>query len=308
VVVHVACFEVESGNVVGGLFRPYRLLQPCPLRPLRTPTATPPDVERSLVPVAHDYHVHSNYSDGTQMPRMLDAAADAGLRAVGFADHCNVADREELMREKRAYGINLDETYPLRREAIELLRDRYDDLRVFDAVELDYAPRDEAEIAAFLDAADFDYAIGSVHRVAGTNVQSSAPFADASAAERRRAVDDYYEALADLVASELFAVAAHLDLPERTPELRGYATEDHYEMVADAFRHSRTVPELNAGRVLRDYGRFHPAPDFREVLLERGVEFVAGSDSHVPEEIPNRKAELEGYFAGRDAKPVRLFE
>ncbi|UPV74666.1 PHP domain-containing protein [Halorussus limi] len=257
--------------------------------------------------VVHDYHVHSNYSDGTQMPRMLAAAEEAGLRAVGFADHCNVSDRESLRTGKREYGINLDRTYPLRREAIESLRDQYD-LRVFDAVELDYDPQDESEIAAFLDEADFDYAIGSVHRVEGTNVQRSAPFADLSERERRAFVDDYYERLADLVESELFAIAAHVDLPERTPELRGYTTPDHHEMLADALGRSRTVPEINAGRALRDYGEFHPEPEFWAALRERGVEFVAGSDSHEPDEIHQRKRALDEHFAEREAEPIRLFD
>ena len=257
--------------------------------------------------VVHDYHVHSNYSDGTVMPRMVAAAADAGLRGIGFADHCNVAEREALVREKREYGINLDRTYPLRRTGIEQLREQYD-LRIFDAVELDYAPRDESEIAAFLDEADFDYAIGSVHRVEGKNIQSSAPFADATEAERRDVVDDYYETLVDLVESELFEIAAHVDLVERTPELRGYTTADHHAMVADAFARSRTVPELNAGRVERDYGEFHPAADFRAVLRERGVQFVAGSDSHVPDEVRTRKEALDDHFERAGTEPIRLFE
>ncbi|WP_135852855.1 PHP domain-containing protein [Halorussus salinus] len=257
--------------------------------------------------VVHDYHVHSNYSDGTQMPRMLAAAEEAGLRAIGFADHCNVSERGRFQTQKREYGINLDRTYPLRREAIESLRDRYD-LRVFDAVEMDYDPRDEADIADFLDEADFDYAVGSVHRVEGTNVQRSAPFTDLSERERRGVVDDYYERLADLVDSELFAIAAHVDLPERTPELRGYTTPDHHAMLADALATSRTVPELNAGRVRREYGQFHPAPDLRAALRERGVEFVAGTDAHDPDEIPARKRELDEYFAAREADPLVLFE
>jgi histidinol-phosphatase (PHP family) len=259
------------------------------------------------VSVVHDYHVHSNYSDGTMMPRMVAAAADAGLQGIGFADHCNVAEREELMREKREYGINLDQTYPLRRKAIESLREE-SDLRIFDAVELDYAPRDQSAIAGFLDEADFDYAIGSVHRVNGRNVQSSAPFANASEAERREVVDDYYETLAELVESELFEIAAHVDLVERTPELRGYTTADHHAMVADAFRRSRTVPELNAGRVERDYGEFHPAADFRAALRERGVAFVAGSDSHAPDEVGSRKETLDDHFEQAGVESLRLFD
>jgi len=259
------------------------------------------------VSVTHDYHVHSNYSDGSGMPLMVAAAADADLSALGFADHCNVSERDRLVRAKREYGFNLDRTYPLRREGIDLLRERVD-LRVYDAVELDYAPRDEDDIATFLDEAGFDYAIGSVHRVGDANLQSSRPFEDHSASERRAVVDDYYERLADLIESELFEIAAHVDLVERTPELRGYTTDDHRAMVADAFARSRTVPELNAGRVLDDYGEFHPEPAFRETLAERGVEFVAGSDSHAPGELRDRIPALREAFESGGAEPVALFD
>jgi histidinol-phosphatase (PHP family) len=95
---------------------------------------------------------------------------------------------------------------------------------------------------------------------------------------------------------------------ERTPELRGYTTADHHAMVADAFRRSRTVPELNAGRVERDYGEFHPAPDFRAALRERGVAFVAGSDSHAPDEVRNRTETLDDHFEQAGVEPLRLFE
>ncbi|WP_162224407.1 PHP domain-containing protein [Halorussus amylolyticus] len=263
------------------------------------------DAPRSDAAVAHDYHVHSNYSDGTAMPRMVRAAADAGLDAVGFADHCNVSERDRMIRAKYEYGMTLDRTYPLRREGIESLRERYD-LEIYDAVELDYAPDDEAEIRAFLADSGFDYAIGSVHRVEGENVQSHSTFADRSESERRRIVDDYYDALADLVESELFEIAAHADLIERTPDLRGYTTSDHYELIADAFSRSRTVPELNAGRALGDYGAFHPASDFREALADRGVEFVAGSDSHAPDELRDRIPAIEEAFDSWGLDPAKL--
>ena len=256
--------------------------------------------------VTHDYHVHSNYSDGTQMPRMLAAAEDAGLDAVGFADHCNVSERDWLRRGKREHGINLDRTYDLRRGAIESLRERYD-LEIYDAVELDYDPRDEVAIEAFLAEADFDYAIGSVHRVDGTNVQRGDPFEEMSERDRRTFVDDYYDRLVSLVESELFEIAAHADLVQRTPALRGFATDDHYEMAAAAFARSRTVPELNAGRALREsYGEFHPEPAFAERLRERGVAFVAGSDSHAPGELTERVDALGRAFDEWETEPIRL--
>lgn len=253
----------------------------------------------------HDYHVHSNYSDGRPLPFMLAAAEEAGLDAVGFADHCNVSDREAMIRTKHEYGFALDSTYERRREAIESLSER-SDLAIYDAVEVDYDPADESEIRDFLATAEFDYAIGSVHFVDDVSVQASTHFADRSDDERASVVDRYYGKLVSLIDSELFEIAAHLDLPERTPELRGFTADDHYAAVADALAESTTVPELNAGRALGDYGDFHPATDFFEYLRERDIPFVPGTDSHRPAELADRLPVLSSAFDDAGLEPTRL--
>ncbi|MFB6172261.1 MAG: PHP domain-containing protein [Haloarculaceae archaeon] len=253
----------------------------------------------------YDYHAHSTYSDGSFMWSMLRAAEDAGLDGLGFADHCNVSDRESLAFRKRALGFNLDLTYERRREAIEGMRDRFD-MRVFDAVELDYDPRDEAAIRSFLDGAGFDYAVGSVHHLDGTNVHIEPYFAEKSEAERRDLVATYFDDLVALAESELFEIAAHVDLVERNPALRGYASEDQYRRAAEAFADSRTVPELNAGRVLGEYGRFHPAPRFLELLREHGVDVVVGADAHEPDELRDRHRRIESYLDEAGLETVEL--
>ncbi|MEF8878629.1 MAG: PHP domain-containing protein, partial [Haloarculaceae archaeon] len=163
-----------------------------------------------------DYHVHSNYSDGSFIWSMCRAAEEAGLEAVGIADHCNVSPDERRADRKKAMGFNLDLTYERRREGIENVREHFD-LRVFDAVEMDYDPDDEGSIETFLEEAGFDYAVGSVHVLDGMNVHVESYFADKSEAERRDLVDRYFEKLVALAESELFEVAAHPDLLERNP-------------------------------------------------------------------------------------------
>ncbi|MFB6131229.1 MAG: PHP domain-containing protein [Salinigranum sp.] len=255
----------------------------------------------------YDYHVHSNYSDGRQLERMVEAAADAGLDGVGFADHCNVSEREDVRREKYRLGFNLDRTYERRRRAIDSLAERRD-LRIFDAVEMDYDPREEALVGEFLSAAAFDYAIGSVHYLEGVNVHDVPHFGEKSEDEREALVEEYFEHLRALVDSELFDVAAHVDVIERNPALRGFATRDHYERVAEAFARSRTVPEVNAGRIHDEYAEFHPASAFTDVLLDRGIEFTVGSDAHAPDEVRERTPELEAAFERRGIDPVHVVE
>ncbi len=254
-----------------------------------------------------DFHAHTTYSDGSFLDWMVGAAADAGLSGIGLADHCNVSDRPAMRAHKLRYGYNLDLTYERRREAIETARGETD-VEIYDAVEVDYHPTDQADIADFLAEAGFDYAIGSVHEVDGVNVHFPEPFRDRSGGERRAAVDGYFEDLAALVRSELFEIAAHPDIVERNEALRGIAGEDHYRRLAAAFADSRTVPEINAGRVTADYGRFHPCEAFLDVLAEYDVRVTVGTDAHAPQEVRDRVPLLREQLADRGLDPVSPFD
>jgi len=255
--------------------------------------------------MVHDYHAHSTYSDGSFLWSMCRAAAEAGLDGIGFADHCNVSERDRPQFQKRTLGFNLDVTHERRREAIEGLRNRFD-IRVFDGVEVDYDTRDEAAIESFLDGTPFEYAIGSVHHLEGMNIHVEPYFADKTDAERERLVDEYFTELVALAETELFEVAAHVDLVERNPALRGYATTEQYERAAAAFAESRTIPELNAGRVLGEYGRFHPAPEFLEILEDHDVPVVVSSDAHEPDELGPRHERMEEYVANWGLETTEL--
>jgi histidinol-phosphatase (PHP family) len=234
---------------------------------------------------------------------MVRAARDAGLDGVGFADHCNASKREQQQRRKFRMGFNLDATYSRRRQAIQQLRSEHD-ISIYEAVEMDYDPRDEAAVATFLDEAEFDYAIGSVHYVDGVHVQDESHFRAKSDAERAALVDQYVDKLVALLDSELFEIAAHVDLFERNEAFRGMATDAHYHRILDALESSRTIPELNAGRRLRAYGEYHPRPAFREFLEDNGVAFTIGSDAHSPQELRDRAALFESFeFANG---PVRI--
>lgn len=249
----------------------------------------------------HDYHVHSTYSDGSDMAEMVEAAAEAGLDGVGFTDHANVSTDEPGTSLPHDFA----ETYGERRADIRELRDRFD-VRIFDGIELDYRPKDEERIESFLDEAGFEYAIGSVHHVGLREVMSPAEFEDDSETDRAEFVDQYFETVTELIDSELYDIVGHVDVIERNPHLRDLATEEHYRDVAEALTESRSVPELNAGRVFRGYSEIHPHPEFLDVLTEHGVEFVTGTDAHTPMQLRDRSEYLASFADERNVETRRL--
>jgi histidinol-phosphatase (PHP family) len=251
----------------------------------------------------YDFHAHTNYSDGSFLPGMVRAAESVGLEGIGFTDHCSVGDRIAVAESRRRYGFNLDLTYERRRDAIEQVREETD-IAVYDGVEMDYDPRDEPEIMALLKEANFEYAIGSVHAVRDQNVQLPSNFEELSERDRDAVVERYVDALIALVESELFDVAAHLDLVERTAPLRDRTTQVQYDRIAQAFADSRTIPEINAGRATRELELVHPSEGLLEALREYEVPVTVGTDAHDPDEIAPRVTFLEEYLANHDLEPV----
>lgn len=253
----------------------------------------------------YDLHAHTRFSDGSKMEDMVSAAETAGCDGIGLTDHCILADDDFGRRAE----YDLVNTYEQRRERIEAVRETTD-IRVFDAVEISYVPGTAEEIRSFLNVAGFDYSIGAVHFAGEHDYTSSSSYANDSESAIRVAVDEYYDTLVDMIESDLFDIVAHLDLPERHDVLRGATTPDHYRAVADAVAESRSIPEVNAGRVFRSLGRVHPNPELLDTFTDRQIEFVFGTDSHTPDEIRRRVPYLRELF-GNDPElsicPLRTF-
>lgn len=246
-----------------------------------------------------DIHTHTTYSDGSDLDAMITAAEQAGLSALGLTDHC-IVNEDDFGRRVR---YDLVETYQQRRKDINTARDTTD-LRLYDAAEVSYVEGNESQIASFLDTADFAYAIGSVHFADQYNYTSGTQYATASATQCRRAVERYYDAVVALIESEVFDVVGHLDLPERIPALRRHTSRPDYDRVAQALVDSKTVPEVNAGRVHSSLGRVHPDPAIFDLFTEYGIQFVLGSDSHTPAELSQRIPELQTLTETLDLSPV----
>ncbi|MFB6175061.1 MAG: PHP domain-containing protein [Candidatus Nanohalobium sp.] len=251
-----------------------------------------------------DLHTHTTYSDGSLMYLMTRAAQQQGLNEIGFADHCNVSNRETMKQTKYRNGFNLDQTYKRRRKAIQKIREEYD-IKIYDAVEMDYEPQDGKRIKAFLEKAEFDYSLGSIHYLDNVNVHVKSHFKNKTKKTKRKLVQKYFKKLEKMIRTEQFDIVSHIDVYKRNPALQGYADTENYEKIAEAFKDSRTIPEINAGRALRGLEELHPTKEFREILIEKGVEFTVGTDSHKPQDIQKLNKHLNQKLQELDITPVK---
>ncbi len=246
------------------------------------------------MPTGHyDLHTHTTYSDGSELREMIAAAQQAGLDAIGLSDHCVVWD-DPFDRSDR---FDFHRTYEARRSDIEAARTEFE-ITVRDGVEMNYDPNYEDAIEAFLESAEFDYAIGSVHYAGEHYIVRKGFFADADDERKQEAVDTYIDWQVHLIESELFDVIGHLDLCERMPALAGFLSDDHITALIDALTNSSTIPEINGGKVFDDANANDP--HLLERFRDAGIRFALGSDAHRPAEIGERFAYLSDIVAESD--------
>lgn len=253
-----------------------------------------------------DYHVHSTYSDGGKMRRMVRAAEEMNVTQLGFADHANVSNRDIMKEYRNVLGLNLDLTYQRRRKAINELQ-KETEITLFDAVEMDYHPKDKETIEDFLRKAGFDYSIGGLHHLEDVNIHFQEYFKQITEDEQHQLVDRYFKMLVEMIETEIFDIAAHIDLIERNPAFRGKPTREHYEKVAEAFTNSKTVPEINGGRATYGLKEVHPLQNFQEVLESKGIKFTIGTDSHTPDELRSLTKKTRKEIEGRGLQTQRIF-
>jgi len=258
-----------------------------------------------------DFHIHTEYSDGMHLIYILNDAREAGLESIGLVDHAVVTTDETLQQHKQNLAHVFDQIYKLRRKAINYYQQQTE-IKIYDGIECDFQIADEEVIKNFLQSANFDYTIGSVHYVEGENIQFSEAFEGYTEDELNAVVNEYYDQLEQMIRSELFDIAAHPDLIERNPRTAGRTSPSHTEQITSAFQESETIPEFNAGRInIKSFNDFHPKDPLREALLDAGIAFTLGSDSHSRGEIQSRNtelAQLQEQFEFDLVRPADLFE
>jgi len=245
--------------------------------------------------VLTDYHVHlrpdeddtpaERYFTAANAERYRTVAQERGISELGVAEHIHrFSQALDIWRHpwwQRWARDDVDAYCAFVREET--------DLRL--GIEADYVAGGDDRIAAFLDAREWDFVVGSVHfvRDEAVDMEDWSVWGRGESAEKvwRR----YFETLAAAARTGMYDVMAHPDLvkvwggdaPRPEGDLRRY-----YEPAIEGFLEGGVAVEVSTAGLRKPVGEIYPSPRFLELVAEAGLPVALSSDAHLPDQLGYR--------------------
>ena len=226
-----------------------------------------------------DYHLHTplcRHATGTPAD-YVQAAKEAGMTEIGFADHNPMPAYFDDWR------MSIEEL-PLYFEMVE--RAGSPDFPVRLGCECDFISGNERWIEELAGKAPWDYLIGSVHYIApGWDVDNPKYIARFDEHSAEAVWDLYWKNYLRCIESGLFDFVAHPDLPKKFGHRPGGDLRRYYEPVIEALTRHGIAYEMNTAGMRKAVGEIYPAFQFVELARQAGVPMLINSDAHAPEEV-----------------------
>lgn len=239
--------------------------------------------------------MHTAYSDGKNTPEeMVISAIGKGFRRIAITDHCPLPFENE-------YATRIDDL-PQYLAELRYLQNKYSKkIEILSGIELDYLPT-EMDWIRKIGSAGFDYIIGSVHF---TYDKNSDKYLESDAGQEgvQEIIDrvfagdvksfckNYFQSIEAIAESGLYNTIGHFDLIKKYNKNNCLfdETEGWYsELVCvalDKIKESDMQMDLNTSGFDRPVGVQYPSDWIIRAAIERGIEFVPGSDAHRAENI-----------------------
>jgi histidinol-phosphatase (PHP family) len=239
-----------------------------------------------------DYHMHlRGAANGREGPveltvgaveRFVEQAAARGVDEIAFTEHMYYFRQAEPLLEHPYHRSRV--AHDLDDYCAAVLAARAQGLPVKLALELEWLPGREQELAELVRPYPWDFLLGSVHLLDGEAVDME------PGAWKGRAVDEvwrrYFAELAALARSGLADVLAHPDLVKIYGRRPGPETvAECQEQAAAAAADGGVAVEVSTAGLRKPVGELYPDAAFLERCRERGVGATLASDAHVAQDV-----------------------
>lgn len=246
----------------------------------------------------NNYHSHTNFCDGTDVPEVYVKAAIAqGMKVYGFSSHAPIPFYEC----KWAMNIESLEEYTLE---IARLKQKYEGrIEILLGLEVDYVPDRMGPTAHFLQTAGLDYSIGSVHFVDGFGTDKGweidgpgdifkKGLHEIFGGDIRKAVTRYFELTRMMLDEDCPYVVGHLDKIKMQNSREHFFHEtdqwyrDELRSTLEAIADSGAILEVNTRGIYKKKSQeLYPGTWALEQALALDIPVMVNSDAHHPSEI-----------------------
>jgi histidinol-phosphatase (PHP family) len=256
--------------------------------------------------VLHNFHTHSHFSDGSDMPEnyILEAIGQ-NFRALGFSEHSPLPFKNTFALKSESVKVYTSE--------IKQLREKYaSQIDVFCGLEADYIPGVSESFSDLKDTNRLDYIIGSVHLVKNFSNDNDLWFIDGPKSEIydegvktifegdiKKAVTAYWHQLNNMIEKETFDVIGHLDKVKMHNKNRWFSEADQWYQslineTIDLIAHKNLLVEVNTrGLYKKRSESLFPGDNILKLLKDKDIGVVLSSDAHQPKELSSFFNEAE---------------
>lgn len=234
--------------------------------------------------VRTDYHTHTPLCQHAQgKPGTFAARAiELGLHTYGISDHCPMPPKQEPFDDWRMYASDL----PAYREWIEQVRIAAPGLEVLAGLECDWLPGIDPWIRSLEKEYNWDYLIGSVHYLSSLGSVDDSVFSHRCLSDSvEKDWQLYWQAVIDMVKSELFDIVGHIDLVKIWGHVPDGDLMRFYEPALNVLEDSGMAVEINTAGWHKHCAEQYPAAPLLQELLHRHIPIVIDSDAHAPEHL-----------------------
>jgi histidinol-phosphatase (PHP family) len=232
-----------------------------------------------------DFHVHSDFSPDSPSPMidMIKKAMEVGITDLAFTEHVDLD--YDVTDPGHDWNFDQDTYFDAIRQ---YQNDYHEKIRLYAGVEIGMQPHLGIKNQSIVDARPFDFVIGSLHSVDGSDLYKRVYF-DRHPSDR--AVEHYYEQYLECISDfEGYDVLGHLDLYIRyEAKTKTVAMKSYFDVLEALLRkviESGKGIELNAGGFRYGLGQNNPGMDIMKLYKTLGGEVLTlGSDAHTPDQL-----------------------
>ena len=254
-----------------------------------------------MVPLLFDSHMHTplcKHAIG-EPSEYVRHGCDIGLKGVIFTCHSPMPDRWSHAvrmepRQFEEYVRLIDEARDSAPEGFEVRL----------GMESDWFPGMESWLQELHARAEFHYILGSVHWHV-PEYRAAFWKGDILAFQRQ-----YFDHLAESAESGLFDSLAHSDLVKNAePDAYQFdRIRDDIARALDRIAATGVAMEINTSGLNKIYPEMNPGPQMLEMMCQRGIRVVIGSDAHQPERVGDDFGQALEHLADAGYREVQVFE